>query len=90
MNEIVHEIVAFCILSKIVEKTGLTKGKDDVLDIIISKEHLSKFKSMYGAKPYLQKYLEYFVFQVGQNPVYYKMLQELKFEVTHIHYHKHS
>ena len=83
---IVQEILTLCVLTRIVDKVGVIKGKDTIIDIILTKDFLAKMKLMYSGKPYLTKYLELLLGQICQCPAYYKMLSsELKFEVTFPH-----
>ncbi len=71
-------------LTEIVDKVGVIKGRDTIIDIILTKDFLAKMKLLYLSKPYLGKYLELLLNYICQNPAYYKMLCfELKFEARY-------
>ncbi len=79
----VQEILTLCVLTKIVDKLGAIKGKDTIIDIMLTKDFLAKTKLFYGSKPYLARFIEMLLNRICRCPAYYKMLSdELKFEVA--------
>ena len=79
--------MALCVLIRVVESVGVIKSKDSLIEIIATKDFLTKLKQMYVPKPHLAKYIECLLNRIGQCPAYYKFLSsELKFEASFIRF----
>lgn len=72
----------FCVLLKLMERVGPTKGKDGILDAISNKDLLEKMQVMHSFRPHLKMYAEILIYKLCQFPAYYKMLtNEINYEV---------
>ncbi len=81
-NFVVEELAAVCALHKILDRVGSIKGRNPVVDIIVTKEVLEKLKELHSTRKQLAGYVEALIHRVAQSQHYQKMLaEELKFEV---------
>lgn len=61
------------VLTKIVERKELGEEKESLLNIITTKDFLSKLSAMYVSNAYLSKYIVWLLVNICKSPVYYKL-----------------
>ena len=67
---------------KIIERIGTMKNQDPIVDMILTKEVLEKFKEMYETQKHTIIYIEILLNKICQIPFYQQMLvEDIKYEV---------
>ncbi len=83
---VAEEIAALCALHKILDRIGTIKGRDSIVDIIMTKDMLDKLKELHSSRKHLTNYVEVLLHRISQAQYYQKILvEELKFEVLLSH-----
>jgi hypothetical protein len=80
----VFEVLSICSIIKILDMISFTKGKDPLLDnVITNKPFLAKVCLMRKFKPHVKLYTEMLISKLGQYSSYYKpLVAEIKDKVS--------